>query len=617
MHRYKLEVAWHGYTAYQYVHKIFSPENFERDFPSHVEMFKNSAAMRFYDLSYALFKVGPEYTTPVFIAFEIFILVVAFCALVKAIRPNASAPVFVLVALLVITSWARNMNIARYGQPYFLGVYHNVADGFRILAIAMMLKRRPILASLFLAAAFTTHPTMGTMGAIFVLAIGLSDLRNVRKRSYLAGGALFVVIAVLWSVCVVGPTLAGGAGFPADLWIKVTKILSCHYYPYRMGLFTSANRAVLIPFLSLMILCTFYMRSKGEKTRTDRRVVAGMMAMLFLVVLGVFFSANSISPFLIKLSWHKANDLMISVALVYVADGLWREFHPRSLWRAGLAGLILVSPFLMNPGFPLLCSLLLTAPAWLSLTREHWKAPGNRIVALLVLLSGALLAYYGTAGWLGPRPWFDPAYVGGRRFVAVLLVFAVGGISIFRFVQRKIAAPMMQAAAIMVLIVCSVRWTTERVLLPQTAAEYRDFKEVQIWARENTKRKALFMVDPTICYGWRDYSVRSSFGNYREWLFLSVCYKSNQRLFNEGVKRASELGLHLPAYFTSPTSGRMALHWKIKEIFYNKDDAWRLDIARRYGIDYFVLVRKYMVSESDLPTAYKNRRFVVLSATER
>jgi hypothetical protein len=160
-------------------------------------------------------------------------------------------------------------------------------------------------------------------------------------------------------------------------------------------------------------------------------------------------------------------------------------------------------------------------------------------------------------------------------------------------------------------------WLSQQLLAPATAALYSDYKAAQLWARANSDRDALFMVDPGIYYGWRDYSRRSSFGNLREWLHMSWVYTADADAFREGLRRFGEFGIDLKPYLDqrpSATRGTAALTVAVRKRYNEADDGWRRGIAGRYGIDYFVILKSEWKSGSDLPVAYENRSFLILRA---
>ncbi len=159
-------------------------------------------------------------------------------------------------------------------------------------------------------------------------------------------------------------------------------------------------------------------------------------------------------------------------------------------------------------------------------------------------------------------------------------------------------------------------------------------KAAQEWARQNTPKDALFFVDPTLYYGWRDYSRRPSFGNLREWLYLAWAYNSDYALCQEGMRRFGEFGFSFQDCFgyDTPSEGLHALSLRLRQRVYRpldsaldadayrlalaRADADRLALARRYGIAYFVFRTRTECGRpaTRLPVAYENGHFLILRA---
>jgi hypothetical protein len=143
----------------------------------------------------------------------------------------------------------------------------------------------------------------------------------------------------------------------------------------------------------------------------------------------------------------------------------------------------------------------------------------------------------------------------------------------------------------------------------------KDYLEVQRWARINTEPTALFMVDPTIYYGWRDYSTRSSFGNIREWLHTSWLYDSRETSYREGVRRFNEFGLDLTHYLYGKKESSIdcfnTLDRDFRKRFYGLPSSRLAEIGATYDVDYFVLKRSELGQSYDFPVAFENRSYVV------
>ena len=608
-----LEFAWRSFSPVIYVHQKFNPENFVYDFTPGTSAYDSSLVMRIYSWAYSTLGIPPEKLCFAFIGFEYFIIALALITLTLTLFPKSSKIVALIVVTLVIASYAREMNLARFGQYNFQGAYYIFADAMRLFAIVAILKKRPIFSAFFLAASFTSHLTMGLMGGIFVGATLLVKPKESLKISTLLGGLFFLSIAIVWILFVVNANSIIGHEFPDQIWFDFTKLMGVHWYPIEYGLFTTHHQQRFIQFISFLILLTFYLSRSSKLSTIDRKVVYGFLSMLTLVILGVIFSVILISPTLIKLALHRANDLIITIGLIYVIDGLWKDINSNIKWRQLIAIIIVISPFLMKPGFPLIFSIALTAPSWLKVCQRKSTQFGDLVVTTLVFSSILLLCIYGATGMLGD--WISPAYTGFAERPFLLLSIALSCLTLFTlYWNRKYIMP------IFTLILCAflaVTWVNNKQLSPSKISLYNQFYQAQLWAKENTPKDSLFMLDPAHNYGWRDYSERSSFGGFREWLYTSSAYLSNYDLFQEGFKRFQEFDIDIEPYlkYKRPLNGHSALKKKIREKYYSYGDKWRLDLANNYNINYFVLMKEHITQSSEMPIVYENKDFIILSAS--
>ena len=79
------------------------------------------------------------------------------------------------------------------------------------------------------------------------------------------------------------------------------------------------------------------------------------------------------------------------------------------------------------------------------------------------------------------------------------------------------------------------------------------YNETQVWAKINTRKDALFMIDPNFD-GWRDVSQRASFGTANEWLHKAWLYDSDFKLFIEGQRRATLLNIDVLSAYGMPVT---------------------------------------------------------------
>ncbi|MFC1805571.1 hypothetical protein ACFL09_01155, partial [Planctomycetota bacterium] len=550
-----LHYAAHGFGPMAYTYKRHHPDQFRRDFPGGAENFDKSAPMHAYPLAYRYLGVPPERLVPVILALELALIAAAAIALTRTLRPEAPPIVPILVALLVLASQARNINFGAYGQPYHWAKYHNFADAFRLFAVVMILRGRPIAAGILAAVSLMCHPTMGLMGAAFVAACALWRPRESLGRWHLAGAAAFLVLAGAWGLIMVGTGQSQGEPFPRELWFSLTRLSSYHWYPIHKGLLTYAHRAALLPFLSLLALTAFYLTRSGSPGERERRVLCGIGATLAITVVGLIFSVVDVSPLMTKLCLARSNEMVISVALVYVVAGLWGDIATGPPWRQLAAAVVLAAPFFSNPGFPLVFIVLLTLPAWLPACQGRFTSRWDLLPLVPAAASVLLVIVYAATDLAGPVT--SAAYTGfgwlGKTPVLVGLAAVAVAAAVPHLRERGIVR-----IVVLVAIACSAaHWTLESRLKPRGKVWCRNYKAAQLWARENTPKDALFLIDPVIRhpglgYGWRDYAQRSSFGMLREWLLTGWNYNSDIATCRDALERLRAFGFDVHDYLDTP-----------------------------------------------------------------
>lgn len=174
--------------------------------------------------------------------------------------------------------------------------------------------------------------------------------------------------------------------------------------------------------------------------------------------------------------------------------------------------------------------------------------------------------------------------------------------------------PLLSAVLVAVTLLPAIYRAERRSALAEDwKATASDYLIVQRWARANTPPASLFMVDPTIYYGWRDFSQRSSFGNLREWLHTSWYYDSKRKNYEEGIRRFTEFGVSIEPYFKIRPSnkGFTELSEQVGRSFYRMDGTWLRELSRKYGIDYLVLAKAQVVHAYELQKVFENGSFVV------
>jgi hypothetical protein len=622
-----LVTALKGFAPVGWVYKFLAPSAFALDFPGGTENYRRSAFMHVYVIANAL-GVPPEALLPVIIALEIVLLAWAMWALSRQLVPDAPRIVPALVVVLAIATPARDVNLAYFSQPYFIGQYYNIADVLRIFALIMVLRCRPVSAAVLFAGSFVTHPILGLMGLACGAAMQLARPREIRHTRYLVGVFAFCAIAGAWLLLQFRSATITGGQIPVSTWLDLTRMFSTHWYPLENNLRSTTGlwggQWVVVPFIAFLLLLAFYWPVRDGRQDVSDKTRNGVITMLALALAGLAISVTVPVPLLIKLAFQRSNDLVVILGLPYVVAGLWRDIRAASWWRCALATILLAAlsrgrpvsfiPWPIDvPVFPLawwvVLPIALTAPEWLRALKRD-SATGRTWIIVVLAIAAIVMGgiYLGSGIAEDAKP-----VLGGGRAVMLFAGVAIVALALVRLDRR----PVLQWLAAGLVAALAFVGLKERADAKIDVALASDYMRVQLWAREHTPVDALFMPDPTIYYGWRDYSRRSSFGNLREWLFTSWLYDSDMARYTEGLRRFSEFGIDPRPMLAArpPLTGFARLNKAVKERYYRASDEWRLGLARRYDVDYFVFVRRDVIQPSRLPIAYENEHFVVHAAT--
>ena len=603
-------IALGGYSPIDWVNHLSMRANFASDFPSGNENYRYSLFMHIYPVINQMLGVEVETLMRVVVVAEVVAMVAAMVLLTKTLLPNVGLVVPAIVALFVISSSIGVVDLSRIAiRPYFAGLYYNAADAARIFAIAMAMRKRWWWCAVALSFSMVTHPIMGGLGLMLVLTVVLFDFRaGHRKQAF---------VPLLVALLLVGVWIAGGVAqqarmtgdlIPNEDWLAYTTALSVHWYPYAYGMLTEFHGQHLLPLVTFAGLFYFYLPRVGLTPEFQRVWRWGGGGMLLLTAIGIGVSVWVPTPFLVKLNLQRASQLLLWMGLPMVVAGLVNDVVSGALWKRVVAGALLVAPFLSDAAVPFLAFGLLVGRQIVSF---HLRRPITKRTSLLVLAAILIVIAWTVA----VGKYFSTNlvyYVGPVRVWEVAVYLAV----LSAIFSHKLGVRWANLLVLLGIVYLAASWTWgEWSVTMRSHDRAREYRLAQDWARLNTKPDALFLVDPLISYGWRDYSQRSSYGSLREWLHTSWLYDSNPDNYKEGVQRFSELGLEVRPYFDlRPTNAKMsAFYLAVQERFYSLDDSWRLSIARRYGVDYFVMDRSRL-RETSMTKVYENEGFVVLDA---
>lgn len=594
-----LKTAYGAWSPLHYVRASADPSAFARDFRGGLFVWDQSIFMHLYKIAFAV-GVPPETMLPAVVALEIALLASASWFLSRVWFPEAPVLSRAALVLLVLASGARNVDLNRFEQPFFMGLFYNVADASRLFAIALAFRGRAVASSALLGLTFAIHPLKAMAGIAFLLAAFFDRWRDALGRKGAAAIGAFAAIAGLWSLASYEPATLGAGKIPQGLWHALTELTNHHWYPLKTGVFTHEYAWRVLPCLALTGM--FLAARKRYPGSTAERVGRGLVALAALVAAGIAISPLKPPPVLLKLNLHRACELYVFVTVLYAAHWLWDVTRFASLPRALLAAALLLSPFLVVvPPFPLAIAAALIAAS--AETRSRSTSAWLGLAAMVTAgyaLAGRAGSAHELAGYFGSGP---------------LWKWGAGLAAAFWLVDKGRGALRREAVVAAALLVVCVAWSLSRAPSEDFRARAQAHLEGQRWAEKATPVGSVFMTDPSQSFLWRNYSRRPSFGSVFEWIVFWL-YNSDYASFEEGLRRFSLLGLPIERYLRPEPSldGYFRLLGDARESYYRFNDERRATIAREFGVDFYVLEKDRMPSPSRLPIAYENDRIVVLDA---
>ncbi len=610
--------AWHGWSPIQFANTILYPDLFTRDFPN-AAILKFSLPMWIYPLLEKYFGISPEVTLYLYILADYCFMAAAIAFLSRTIYPRAKPLAIMYCVMLAVASFARTAELSNNGYPMYFGWYYHTAESLGFLAIAMALRKSWGRAWVLAALGFATHAAYAAGICAFIFGLIVVDRRKTFTLGHIVGFIVAGSVIIYWVYGFIEIRKGWGPQVESTVWYTLTKMCQYDFYPFTKRLFTDYHHKHFLPMLGLAALSFHYMRKywKGD-AENQRKILTGQIMVLIVIGIGLAVSEQTFSPFLTRLNLYRAGVLFITIALIYIANGLYEEIVDAVWWKKAIAVGLMVSPFLaVLPAFPLGFLLVLASPS----AKEIWKSKHLDTIDFLFILFfvlGILAAlFYILAGYVTLRKLH--AYVGHPEVIAV--IFALGGIFLIcqktkiKFLQTNWV---LSLALSFLLLFYGVRFVNDpgQKLTPAQWALFDNYRNAQVWARGHTPGDSLFMTDPSMQYGWRDFSCRSSFGNVREWLMAGWLYKMDLTTYAEGMERFRVFGLDLTEY-----TGKDAWYANcdrcqddVRKRFYQMKDEELINVATRFKIDYFVMTKKEMIKPTTLKIAYENRDFLIVKS---
>lgn len=593
--------AWRGETIASWVYHTLTPQNFIHNYPGLAESYDKTLVSYFYYYFHIWFGLEPILMTKYFILIEVLIFVFANGLLLKHLFNELNHAELILCILVVVFSYSRNTNFALFGKTGFLGDYYILADSSRLFAVYFLLKSRPILSGFASAITYTFHPVIGLIALSYTLIAGMVSRINFKKMAVVV--ASFTLLVLPWTLILHDFSSITSQMIPKNLWYEIAKISSFHWFPFSRGMFTSRPEVVFLPFLGLISFCGMY---AFQKQTTKHLFIA---ALIIIIPTPILIALNELefSVLLTKMSLFRSNDVSNAVAIIIAAGYVFSNNNMKSIL---IGSFILVLPFFHLNGFPPI-AMGIGLTALYAFDREKNIFKRNILISYLSIL----LIYLFVVTFKYEMEIFSENWLAKREYwilisIVVSISLIASKIRTFHRINKLFS---------IIVVTLGFSWwlykyhTIYRPFLPPDKVHIaKDFKQAQLWAKTNSDPTAVFMVDPQIIYGWRDFSSRSSFGNVREWLFSSWSYNGSREIFDNGINRIAEFDVDVFEYTKHQNiSGFVRIRSMVHKRYLTRSDDWFRKMSEKYRVNYVVDPKKLRKRRLGFPKVFENENFII------
>ena len=581
------------------------------DWPTGTRNLDKSLPMHTYSLLFNHTKIPLNSIIKIYILIEIFAVCSTFFYLHYSLAKKRNIILAIIFALIVALTSYQAMNIARFGIPFYWGLYYGLASAFRILGLIFIIKKRPWSAIITMSLAIMIHPIMGGIaifaGGCLVLFQGIKSL-----RSYLAPTITLFIPVLCWFYFMYSGAGVSGNSIPSENFLFFTKLFNSHWYPTLSSAFDSRQTTHLLPTISIMMLYIIISCTTYAKKNVMNEIHVLVLAFACLTIVGVLASLYD-NIFLIKMSLHRASSIMVAIAFIPIIIKLWDDIFNANIFYRCLAIYLIFSPFLdyKFPGFSLLFTLIY-AIRYLFIIKEEGdkKKIIYAFLSWIIGLSG-LIYSNATLYEIIQSSYIDISII---FFLGILILIS----KYFLSNCLKNYKYFFQIICLIVMSIFIIKHNLERTL-PLHSEKKAAYYDLQLWAKKNTKEDSLFMLDPTSSGAWRDVSERASFGNAKEWLHNGWIYNTNSSIYYEGIRRATIFNSDLSKIMEGKVidiadKGRIGkkIISTMRKNYYTQSDNFLSKIAAQENINYFVFENKYLLKRpKGLEEIFKNKFYSI------
>lgn len=625
------QVSMSGFSAIETMVQTLKPENFKQDFPNgNVSGAKHAIISIAYAPLHMLTGLSGLTLLTIMIGLEVACVIGAAWVLWSRFVPNDNLRIglFCWLATILVASFVLRPNLSNFGYPFFHGQFYGFADAVSMLAIAAFFSRRWALVAVVLCVGFMIHPTKTLMSASFIAGASLMGGRETLNLKSIIAGVITTGFAAAWGYFWLGFGQPDNIPpIPADQYIAYTRGWQYHWYPFDRGLLAENRYNSLSPFLALLLIGALALVKSAIPSAWRKQLLGGMAVLAVLTIAGLWFSYALTSVFMIKMALNRASEMMTLLVPFIVLAAVHHQ------WQLGRWGwVILFAGFLLGgitkaEGLSVLVGVFAIAAYFFSerkrrilFTGEYRSA--DRLLAaialILSLLITAISIKYPTGSAATP-------VLSSLTFIAVAWLACARRITKFFATYTKLQPATISWALLSIAFFSTAAFYLKDMYWMDAAriAKSRDYYEVQLWAKKETRPDALFMAPSCYAYGWREFSERSSVGNAFEWFHTGWLYVSDNRVFERGQSIRKTLGLDFDNLLPKPGERAKHINYDVcamaEERFYDPSLRPIKRMAKEQGVDYFVMENQRseaLVTKNHLKPVFANSHYRVFAAKQ-
>ena len=617
-----------GFSPVDYVNRLVEPGNYINNFENGISILKTSLMFQLYEIANSI-GIEPELFQRFAIVGGVIFFALSLWLFTKSLVPKKSWYLPYLTILFGLATGVLNHNLARFGS--FAGLHYGQmytpAAICAIFAFVFAFQGATIFCAIIIGVTFCFHPVVGILSGIICAFMILSLPGELKNKSTWIGCGIALFIVLFWyGTFIHSATDVEQLSFKT--WIDWVRFGNCHWFPFSLEVFGDEHAKRITPMFAILLLSLARMKYEPLPDRIRRLWYTALIATLFLTCIGLGVSLYPLSPMLVKLAMHRASKFILLLCLPLALDLLLEDIKSDNIPRAFLAWICLLTPMigLGNPyikivdggyGFPLLYSIFRFGLAWWHSFKKTSVVGGDLLLPVGALGMSFYLIYSGHALWS------DPAFV-SQASLLILSGVLTGVVQVFKCSKQ---ASLREISSVIPILICSflalfsLVYKADQMLPRFGKAKSLAYLEAQYWAEHNTKPDALFITDPNIAYGWRDYSQRASFGTIREWAHSGWLYSGSKHQFEEGMRRVRILGIEPQNYLNeSLKNGKRSVgaQWTkfindCRERYYSLQTEQLVSLSKNEKIDYFIFDKGYE-SVRRLSPVFENKYFVICTS---